>query len=177
MTDLLNPQTVAKAKNTLRFIKRNVKSKNTKVREAAYTTYVRPQLEYCAMVWHPWQSYLTYKVEGVQRAAARYVLRDYNFSSSVTQMLLTLEWETLAYRRTHTSLIMLYKIQHQLVYVDHGHLTPTRNQNFLIPHSRTQYHMNSFFPRTIRSWNRLPVQLKSCPSLDAFKAGLGTIRF
>ena len=35
-----------KAKNTLRFIKRNIKTSNTKVKEMAYNTYVRPQLEY-----------------------------------------------------------------------------------------------------------------------------------
>ena len=42
-----------KAKNTLRFIKRNIKTSNTKVKEMAYNTYVRPQLEYCSTIWNP----------------------------------------------------------------------------------------------------------------------------
>ena len=36
-----------KANNTLRFIKRNVQTNNRKIKEIAYKTYVRPQLEYC----------------------------------------------------------------------------------------------------------------------------------
>ena len=44
-----------KAKNTLRFVKRNIKTSNKKVKEVAYNTYVRPQLEYCSTIWSPWQ--------------------------------------------------------------------------------------------------------------------------
>ena len=28
---------------------------NKKVKEMAYNTYVRPQLEYCSTIWSPWQ--------------------------------------------------------------------------------------------------------------------------
>jgi len=52
----------SKATSTLRFIQRNVKTNNQKVKTAAYNTYVRPQLEYCASVWHPWQKTLTNKL-------------------------------------------------------------------------------------------------------------------
>ena len=76
-----------KAKNTLRFIKRNIKSSNTKVKEMAYNTYVRPQLEYCSTIWNPWQKTLSQKIESVQRSAARYVCNNYNYTSSVTSML------------------------------------------------------------------------------------------
>ena len=44
-----------KAKNTLRFVKRNVKTGNKKVKEIVYNTYVRPQMEYCSTIWNPWQ--------------------------------------------------------------------------------------------------------------------------
>ena len=166
-----------KAKNTLRFIKRNVKTRNTKVKEAAYNTYVRPQLEYCSIVWHPWQKHLAYMVESTQRAAARYVCNNYDYASSVTQMLLNLQWKTLEQRRVHNSVVFLYKIHHHLVYVDHNHLVPTRNLNFLIPQSRTQYHSNSFFPRSIRYWNSLSGYVQSSPSLNIFKERLVTVTF
>ena len=165
----------AKASNSLRFIKRNIKTSNKKVKEAAYTTYVRPQVEYCSVVWHPWQKHLGHKVEIVQRAAARYVCNNYDFSSSVTNMLRELQWKTLYQRRIHNSLIFLYKIQHQLVFVEHNHLVHTRNLNFLIPQSRTQFHQNSFFPRTIRSWNSLSGHIKSSPSLYIFSERLASV--
>ena len=43
-----------KAKNTLtslRLVKRNIKTSNKKVKEMAYNTYGRPQLEYCSTIW------------------------------------------------------------------------------------------------------------------------------
>ena len=162
----------SKATNSLRFIKRNVKTSNKKVKEKAYKTYVRPQLEYCSTVWHPWQKYLTYKIEQVQRSADRYVFNDYDYTSSVSKMVLDLNWQTLEHRRKISSVILLHKIQYSLVEIDHHHLTPTRNLNFLIPHSRTQYHSHSFFPRTIRLWNGLPVSLQASPSLDIFTGEL-----
>ncbi|MEW8546483.1 MAG: reverse transcriptase family protein, partial [Candidatus Thiodiazotropha sp.] len=41
------------ANRTLGFIKRNIKTKMPRVREMAYNTLVRPQLEYAAVVWDP----------------------------------------------------------------------------------------------------------------------------
>ena len=95
----------AKASNTLKFIKRNVQTNNQKLKETAYNTYVRPQLEYCAPVWHPWQQKFSAKIERVQRAAARYVLNDYSTTSSVTEMLHILNWQTVEHRRIQNSLM------------------------------------------------------------------------
>lgn len=163
-----------KAKNTLRFIRRNVKTHNKKLKETAYKTYVRPQVEYCSTVWHPWQKYLTHRIEMIQRSAARYVQNDYNHTSSVTHMLRELKWPSLEQRRRQATLTMLHKIHNKEVYVDHSHLTHTRNNNFLIPHSKTQHHINSFFPRAIRLWNGLPTELKDIPSSQAFCSGVNS---
>ena len=133
-----------------------------------YKTYVRPQVEYCSTIWHPWQKYLIYKVEQVQRSAARYIFNDYSSYSSVSNMLAELNWQTLEQRQKLSALIFLYKIQNNLVCVDHHHLTPTRNLNYLIPLSRTQYHANSVFSRSIRLWNGLPFHIQSSPSLATF---------
>ncbi len=49
----------------LRFVKRNIKTSNKKVKEMAYNTYVRPQLEYSSTIWSPWQKTLSQKIESV----------------------------------------------------------------------------------------------------------------
>ena len=162
----------AKSMNTLRFIKRNVQTQNKSIKETAYKTYVRPQLEYCNTIWHPWQKSLSYQLERVQRSAVRYIMNDYSPYSSVTSMLHNLHWQTLEHRRHQSALIMLYKISNNLVSVDHSHLIQSRNHNFIIPHSRTQYHSNSFFPRTIRLWNTLPTNIKASVSLESFTQSL-----
>ena len=113
----------------------------------------------------------------IARAAARYVVNDYDFTSSVTQMLKTLSWQTLEQRRIQNSVIIHFKINHYLVVVDHHHLTESRNLNFLVPYSRSYYHINSFFPRTIRYRNMLPYNVKTSTSLAQFTVELATIHF
>ena len=44
----------AKSNRTLGFVERNVKTKNEKVKELAYKTLVRPQVEYASPVWPPY---------------------------------------------------------------------------------------------------------------------------
>jgi hypothetical protein len=46
-----------------------------------------------------------------------------------------------------------------------------RDHKFIQPFSPTNYHLYSFFPRTIRLWNSLPNQVANSPDLDAFKSG------
>ena len=46
----------AKANRTLGFVKRNVRTNNEMVKELAYKTLVRPQVEYTSPVWSPRQS-------------------------------------------------------------------------------------------------------------------------
>ena len=108
----------------------------------------------------------------VQRSAARYVQNDYHYTNSVTNMLRELKWSTLEQRRNQASLTMLHKIHNKQVNVDHSHLTTTRNNKFLITHSKTKHHMNSFFPRAIRLWNELPTEIKDAPTVPAFASGL-----
>ena len=118
----------SKAYNILKFIKRNVQANNQKIKETAYNTYVRPQLEYCTPVWDPRQKNIVINNirlrERVQRAAARYVLNDY--STTVTEMLTAQNWQTLQQGRIQNSLIMLYKIKYHLVAVDYHHLAEIR---------------------------------------------------
>ena len=127
-----------KAKDTLRFVKRDIKTSNKKVKEMAYNTYVRLSSNTVPPSGVPGKKTLSQKIESVQRSAARYVCNNYNYTSSVTCMLKSLNWHTLEYRRNNSSLMYFYKIRNALVHVDHHHLISTRNLNYLIPHSNTQ---------------------------------------
>jgi hypothetical protein len=62
--------------------------------------------------WDPYTHDNINKLEMVQIRAARYVQNNYHNTSSVTSMIDTLGWPTLAERRLKTRLIMLYKITH-----------------------------------------------------------------
>jgi len=82
---------------------------------------------------------LTHRIEMVQRSAARYVQNNYQYTSSVTNMLRELKVVYSEQRRNQASLTMPHKILtgNKQVNVDHSHLTTTQNNKFLIPHSKT----------------------------------------
>ena len=97
------------------FLQRNLISCSTQVKMNCYKTFVRPIMDYCSTVWSPYTLCNINKAEAIQRRAARFVLNDYSWYSSVTAMLDRLSWNTLQKRRSSLKLVMFFKIINQLV--------------------------------------------------------------
>ena len=155
----------AKANQALGFLRRNLKINSWKIKSIAYKAYVRPILEYASVIWDPHQQQHIHQLESIQRRAARFVAQDYRRTSSVSAIIKTLQWPSLEKRRQVARLTMLYKIVHGMVEVEElkRELKPLpersrrgHSKQFVVPRSRTEYHRNSFLPRTIRNWNALP---------------------
>ena len=176
---------IKKANSTLGFLRRNLRISNTSVKSNAYTSLVRPHLEYCSSVWSPYTKTLTNKVEMVQRRAARYATNRYHNTSSVTTMLNQLDWETLEDRRTKAQLTMFYRITNDLVDIPADqYLTPantttrsSHSRKYQQPTTSTSYYRNSFFPKTVTTWNHLPASIAEASTLVSFKRGLSTHSF
>ena len=60
-----------KANRSLGFVLRNIQTKHKGIRQAAFNTIVRPQVEYTSRVWSPYTQTTINKIEAVQRRAAR----------------------------------------------------------------------------------------------------------
>ena len=93
-----NPQVdhiTGNANCTLSFVRRKIKTKMSKVRETAYNTLVRPQLEYASVVWDPHTKVRTSQIEQVQRRAARWTVSNYDWQASANQIVQDLGWRTL----------------------------------------------------------------------------------
>ena len=86
---------VKKAISTRAFLARNIPRCCRNVKQMAYTTYIRPTVEYASPVWDPHTKRNTNKIEMVQRRCARYVTGNFDRTSSVTFMLNCLSWQTL----------------------------------------------------------------------------------
>ena len=167
--------------STMGFLKRNIRSAPQAAKETAYKTFVRPIVEYVATNWAPFTDTETSKIEMVQRRAARFVSKDYLRTSSVTEMISTLGWDTLQKRRDLARLSMMYRIVHHLVDIPvEPYLTPSTSMTrghdsrfFQIRTLNTTY-QQSFFPRTVILWNQLPQTAVSQTTLEAFQNQLAT---
>ena len=169
-----------KANNTLAFLRRNLKINSPALKTMAYKALVRPLVEYCSVVWDPSTQRCIDQLEMVQRRAARFVLQRYHNTSSVGDMLNQLSWPSLRIRREHSRLSALYKMHNELVDLDiTDHITPvtrpTRTvhaHGYQLPKSRTEQHKQSFFQRTVRTWNSLPLDTAMAPTVEVFRLRL-----
>ena len=133
------------------------------MKAAAYSTLVRPVLEYSSTVWDPHQSSDIHNLEQVQRRAARFVHHNYTERTPgcVSNMVQSLGWESLQHRRYIDRLSMLFRVQHGLVDVttDYIQLNDTRtrgSQRLRQLNATKDVYKYSFYPRTICDWIQLP---------------------
>ena len=100
----------SKANSILGLLRRNLHHCPQQLREQAFISLVRSRLEYSATAWDPHLAKDIKTLEMVQRRGARFVKQDYDFRSSVTNLLQDLNWAPLMARRRDLRLALLYKI-------------------------------------------------------------------
>ena len=66
-----------RANKTLGLLRHNLKSCSPYIKNIAYKTLLRPQLEYCRPIWDPYEKGEVLSLEKVQRRASRFVSGDY----------------------------------------------------------------------------------------------------
>ena len=118
--------------------------------------------------------------------SARFVMNNFSSYASITQMLTSLNWPTLAQCRQQERAIMMFKIIHNLVDIPvNSYFTPVpmthdtrgHNMRFMQPMTRTDSYLHSFFPFAIKIWYSLPQHGINSKDIDEFKqkqAGLAT---
>lgn len=134
----------------------------------------RSTLEYASQIWDPYLGSEIDRLEKIQRRAARFVVRDFQRTSSVTAIMDRLNWTPLKTRRKHARLGLLYQIVNGEVEVpvDGTYLKQGRRGRFIQPAFHYQGHKYSYYPNTIRDWNELSGVIKDSPSLAVFKKRL-----
>ena len=115
---------------------------------------VRPHLDYASAVWDPYTTRDSNKLYKVQRRAARFVRRDYRRTTSASQLISELVWQSLAERRKSSRLTLLYKAINGLVAIPMDELEHTSRctrhcepDAFIILQSRVDAYKFSFFPK------------------------------
>lgn len=169
---------IRKAMTRSRLILKCFSSRNHSLLVKAFTTYVRPLLEYCSVVWSPHLRCLSDKIESVQRHFTKRLpgLRAKPYGDRLS----ILGLQSLESRRVVFDLVLLYKITYgftdstlsSLLTVKsdlrtRGHdlrLNPLRFSN-----DTTKF---LFINRSIALWNRLPHDTVHAGSPSSFKQSL-----
>ena len=169
-----------KANRSLNFIRWNLHDCPQHIKEIAYQSFVRPNIEYASSVWDPHLSKDHKALDKIQRKAARFVTSTYSRDESVKSILDTLGWQTLGERRFVDRQAVLWKAAHEKIAVPlPPYLLPqkskTRNRHscaFINISTKTDQYKFSFFPRSIRYWNLLPKNIVESTSFEHFKETL-----
>ena len=171
---------VNKANSMLHLVARNLRSCPRTTRTLAYTTLVRPKLEYSCSVWDPFTKADIDALEMVNRRAARMVFNKSWREQGVspTTLLENLGWKTLKARRRQQRLTMMYRIDKELIAVPSTRLVKSVRENrgfqFKFRELGATCHpvKFSFFVRTIKDWNTLDSQTACAATLEQFKSSL-----
>jgi hypothetical protein len=141
----------------------------------AFSTFVRPLLEYASCVWNPYSVGHIEKIESVQKSFTK---RLFSLTSlSYLDRLASLNVSSLELRRLHSDLVMYFKIINSYIDVDVeqyftlSHNTQTRGHNFKLikSFSHTDKVKNQFKLRAIDIWNSLPYNIVNTHSVSSFK--------
>ena len=149
----------------------------------AYTTYVRPKLEYNTVVWSPFLHKDINLVESVQKKFTRHICIQCKISfSSYSDRLSKLNINSLEYRRLEFDLILTFKICHNLCDLNFYEFFKLRKIRYnLRQHSLTveslfhpkhEQYRYFFFNRIVNIWNNLPESIISAETLPIFKRRL-----
>ena len=162
------------------FLRRNLGKCSSHIKQQAYISLVRSQLEYASIVWDPYQQTLIDKLEKIQRRAIRFICGNYQREASVTSMRQDLGLPLLEVRRKLARLNTFYKIVHMEIAIPIPDYIKTRcrttrsqhQQRFMHLGSNTDMYKHSFFARTLRDWDALPNNIIELPSLEQFKGAI-----
>ena len=170
----------SKSSKVLGMVKRTLGPCKPEVKDTAYNMLVRPKLEYASPIWNPHKSSQISRLERIQHYAARFVANDHRRTTSPTTLVLTLNWQTLERRRIIKQAMTFYKILNNIIKISppSGLLTRSHNRHhYIVPRSRLDTVVYSFYPRAIRIWNTIPKAITEISKPESFQAAISKLPF
>ena len=104
------------------------------------------------------------------------ITRGIKYFASITALLSTLEIPILEQRRQSSRLTLFYKIINNLLpisvpsYYHHTqfHTRQHHRDHFILPQATLNTYKYSFYPRTIKGWNNLPINVIEAGDINKF---------
>ena len=88
------------------------------MKHIAYTTLVRPRLEYCSTVWDPYTHRNIDRLERTNTKAARFITNNYTYAPGSTTRIKQINMDPLHVRRQTHRLTLMYKITNNHTDID-----------------------------------------------------------
>ena len=180
-----------KARKGLGIIKTLSSYLSVKTLDQIYKIYVRPHLDFCDVIYHlpcitnPFDSsinlkYLMNTLERIQYHCALAITGAWQ-GTNLDKIYDQLGWESLTDRRYCRRLFHFYKIQNDLTpSYTKDPLPPLKNHPYTTRSEFVLHELkchsdsfrNSFYPDSVRCWNRLDHLLRDSPNIQSFKKRL-----
>ena len=145
--------------------------------------HIRSSIDYCIQVFgNSINGTQIAKLDKLQQRAAKMTTMTMKFTSK-EKLFLDLGWENYKTRIDYLSLCLFHKIHTYETRPQIRQCMPPLNQNFSITRSQRFYNNyqtrdtefnNSFFPKTLKTWNSLPVYLRNL-DIQEFKQELSVL--
>ena len=174
-------QVVKQANSTLALIRRTIKYKTVDTVTRLYKALVRPKLEYCVQLWHPYLKKDINCLEQVQHRATKMIkeCRKLDYESRLRKCKLI----SLEDRRTRGDLIEVFKIVKGFDKLEFNRFFEfntrgrTRGHKYKIVKKRckTELRRNFFSQRIIDTWNKLPSEVVEADNINTFKNRLDKV--
>ena len=148
-------------------------SKDAKLLVKAFTTFIRPVLEYCSIIWSPFLLKDINLIEKVQKRFTKRICK--NKQASYAQRLKFFDLQSLEERRIKIDLIETFKFMHHTQSRNfEDFFCKSRNSfgqsnKLYVNFSRTDMRKNWFGNRVCFLWNKLPPQIRKAGTLLEFK--------
>ena len=146
---------------------------------------VKPQVDYCSLVWDCCNTGLAEKLQKLQTHTAR-ILLSAPYDSSATDLFRRLHWKNLRNQRLFAKAVMMFKILNRPTpdylsnkFIFRNDTTSYRLRNtemrLALPQPRTDYVRKSFSYSGAALRNSLPTDIRVSKTLAEFKTKLSNI--
>ena len=184
---------ISKASQKLGLLKRTIHfTKNRNHRRTLYLSIIRSQFEHASPIWKPVVQTQVDKFEALQKRCLKWILNEDYAHYSKAQYFYKLQGIDilpLKQKFTLNDLILFHKIVYNISFIslpdyiilvdDSTNIRQTRqfNNNDRLKYKctvtpRIDAFLNSYFVRTTKSWNALPLEIRSINSVTLFKTRL-----
>ncbi len=167
--------TAAKASRRVGISMRAFACRDAEFMRRLFVSYIRPQLEYAAVIWSPLDVASITRLELVQRRFTKYITGFYNLS--YPERLHRLNLPSLKLRRDLLLLCFMYRVLHGGLAVSHNMFglsvcnnnTRSAGIKLSVPRPYCSVFKTSFMYRGTHLWNSLPNNVLLSPNLSTFK--------